>query len=104
MSQKISWNHLHDATLKTITVLWEESTAVLELVTSSEPYGLTSIRANGLLKLIVPHEIPWGISVSVNEANIQQFPEKKTSILELEMQSGDIIRVEAAHISLDMAE
>lgn len=98
MFKNIEWGQLHDATLKTITVSWQDSLVRLEFITSDGPNHVVSIAAIGVSKVIIPHEKPWGDSVSVNEIRLLQSPTKEGIQLEIEMQSGDTILIEAIQL------
>ena len=47
---------------------------------------------------------PWGFSVSINEVRGPAAAGDDASVLEIEMQSGDLIRIEAVAFSLRDAE
>jgi len=94
------WENLHDATLKHISVEWREGTCEATLVLSSTPPCLASIKATSLCKLIVPRAEPWGPSVSVNWAGLQLQDDGHLYTLEIEMQSGDTISMQARFIEI----
>lgn len=83
---------LHDATLTCLTCEWGEGvcTATLRLweenAKQSRPYLL---RWEGVTDMAIPRLQPWGPSVSVNTASLDG------NVYQLEMQSGDLIRVTA---------
>lgn len=95
MNTRIDWEYFHDATLNRINVQWSERTCELTFAASS---GSVSVFATGLRKLVLQNESPWGHSVSVNSARLLAQIEGQPSKLEIEMQSGDIISVEASRI------
>jgi hypothetical protein len=84
---------MHDWTLVSILMNWIESTVTMNF----RVHGIEKpvIIAQGITELIVPHREEWGRSVSVNEV---LGPTKLTNSnykLVLEMQSGDLIQLEA---------
>ena len=80
----------HDATLEAIVVEWAEATAEVRLqLVGGSPAVL---RFTALRSLHVPRLEPWGPSVSVNTVRAAAAP---GGAVEVEMQSGDTIRVEA---------
>ena len=83
---------LHDAMLRRLVVDWGAATLRIELATSE---GDRVIEASGLQRLVVGHSEAWGPS-----ANINSVSRSSDHILEIEMQSGDVISVEAAEFVL----
>jgi len=77
---------LHDATLCSIEVLWREGRCRFHLELASGNHVLELV---GITRVEVPHEAPWGPSVSVNRLTSQN------GIVAVEMQSGDTIQVSA---------
>ena len=102
MSEKIEWGRLHDATLKTITVTWKDGTVQVDLITGFAP--VVSIYVEGVMQLIVPHEAPWGPSVSVNDIRMIHSLGQGRQRLEIEMQSGDTILIEAIHFTMSIGK
>jgi len=78
---------LHDATLLEIRCEWKASQCLFSLSTS---HGNSELVFEGVTDISIPHNNPWGPSVSVNET--RKLPE---SAYEIEMQSGDLIRITA---------
>lgn len=79
---------VHDATLCSIHVSYESRRCELELrLVGSDVHVLLF---DGFSELRVPRREPWGSSCSVNAAR-QAAPQ----VYELELQSGDVVRVEA---------
>lgn len=88
---------MHDWTLVNIAMDWKMGTTVIELL---NPQGeKVSINAIDTAGLNVPRHFEWGASVSVNEIR-ESTNSNDNQVLELEMQSGDIIYLEAKNISL----
>ena len=90
-------NLMHDWTLIDIQALWSDGTAVINLRSSS---GEHVIVVSGLTKLNMTSEYPWGKSVSINCFGECDISEEKSHKLSIEMQSGDIILIEAESIKL----
>ncbi|MFN8149677.1 MAG: hypothetical protein U0R24_00935 [Solirubrobacterales bacterium] len=78
---------LHDATLLDVRLDWEQGTARIRFQTNKATASLT---VNGLASVVIPRREPWGSSASVNELR------EVTDGLEIEMQSGDVIQIEAS--------
>ncbi|MFC3531418.1 hypothetical protein ACFOLG_04405 [Vogesella facilis] len=79
---------LHDATLLLIEVDWEQGNCRLHLQTTSHGKGFLLFPA--LRAIHIPHHQPWGPSVSIN-SHVQLT----TGEWEIEMQSGDILQIQA---------
>jgi hypothetical protein len=85
---------LHDATLKTIEFSWADAVCVLRLATSEYPeYELVF---GGIREVFIPHKQAWGPSVSINSVT-----ECGEGCYEIEMQSGDVLRIVASHFSFN---
>jgi hypothetical protein len=82
---------LHDASLESLSLHWGSGALELRLTTASGP---CSIRAFDVTRLTVPRGHPWGPSVSVNEVRGPRTVGER-ALLEVEMQSGDVLEVEA---------
>jgi hypothetical protein len=88
---------LHDATLETLTLNWEEGTIHLRLSTGANGAGIVILNANGVRGLICPRLFPWGSSDSVNEARLESITDGQ--LLSIEMQSGDLIQINCRDVS-----
>jgi hypothetical protein len=88
------WNKLHDATLVSVRLDWETGTAVLALRTGLPEAPDVTVTAEGTAHLRCPRRLPWGESVSINEVR-GPVAHENGSRLEIEMQSGDVLEVEA---------
>jgi len=86
-------NELHDATLVSLSFTWEEGTCFVVFKTW-EPKSSTIMFSN-VTELVVPKTHPWGESVSVNHVRLID-----ETYVEIEMQSGDTIKVYAESASL----
>lgn len=94
-------NLMHDWTLLDVLCQWNERTAILNLRSSN---GENAIFISGLKKLNMTSDHPWGNSVSINRFLECDLPKDKTHKLSIEMQSGDLILIEAEVIKLPIKE
>jgi hypothetical protein len=85
---------LHDATLVRVVLLWDEQ-AEAEMEFRVDGPKSISLKASGVTNLSCPHENPWGPSVSVNEVRGPVEVRGGLQRIEIEIQSGDTIAVEA---------
>ena len=87
---------LHDATLKMIQLSWSEMECRLSLTTQQ---GNAELVFSGVTHVDAPSEQPWGPSASINSQRVT------SGAFEIEMQSGDLVRVSAAdfHFSLSQS-
>lgn len=88
---------MHDWTLIDIIVLWKEGKIVLNFLT---PTGTKEIVVRDFSKFIVPRDHEWGASMSVNGSSGPVSLENGNYLFSVEMQSGDIIEIEAKSIVL----
>lgn len=93
---------LHDASLRSITVDVDGATASLALEltrTGAGPHELTLV-AHGWRALSVPKREPWGRAAVwyVNEVRGPWAIASGLQRVEIEMQSGDVLEIEAATI------
>jgi len=81
---------IHDATLSAIYVSWEAARCDIRLL----PVGLSPhmLVFEGFTNIELPRRESWGPSSSVNSST-----EFKPGQFEIELQSGDTVRIEAAH-------
>jgi hypothetical protein len=93
----IDWDDLHDAVLEEISVTWEELARVTFKMLPNEAYikprQIILLEGEGLRSLVCPQKNPWGPSDLVNSISEEGGGDYKR--LDIEMQSGDVIRVEA---------
>ena len=78
---------LHDATLRSVEVLWAEARCRLFLELAA---GNHILEFRGVTRVEIPHEAAWGPSESVNGISVQG------GVAAIEMQSGDTIKVSAS--------
>ena len=82
---------MHDWTLLSISLEWENGATVLSFRRNG--LQLVSVRAEGVSKLVIPRMNEWGPSVSVNELRGPTKDPPGPQTLEIEMQSGDVIKI-----------
>ncbi len=85
--------HLHDATLIAIRLNWDDGTCVADL--DHGTLGRCVLMFSAVSHLILPRKQDWGRSVSINACSIPS-----PGRYEIEMQSGDLIKIEAASVML----
>jgi hypothetical protein len=89
---------MHDWTLRTINFDWQLARVTFVFLDSASIEQI--VVAEGVKELRIPHENQWGPSVSVNEVpDIQRLPGGEER-LQIEMQSGDVIRVVGRRVIL----
>jgi len=79
---------LHDATLMALRISWEDGTCVADIEHGT--LGSCVLTFSAVSYLTVPRKQSWGRSVSINS-----FTMPSRGQYEIEMQSGDVIRIEA---------
>jgi hypothetical protein len=89
---------LHDATPVSVRLDWATGTVVLELRTDASDAGRMHLIAADTTELLCPRQLPWGPSVSINEVR-GPVAHGNTMRVEIEMQSGDVLRIEARSIT-----
>ena len=92
-----SVKRMHDWALQSIHVDWASGIAYIELKDSAS--NVRAIEIKDLRNMVIPKKNPWGKSFSVNEATHNIDDVTKEHHLVIEMQSGDLIKVEAGFIS-----
>ena len=94
-----SWHDLHDATLESLELRWSSGEAVMRIRTgTTHPQGV--IVASAVRRVSCDRLMPWGPSVSINKVSGPSSAGVDGSVLEIEMQSGDVIRIEAGGFRL----
>lgn len=83
--------NMHDWTLLNIRFDWDIGRVTAELL---DEEGSRTLVADGVNALHIPRRLDWGQSVSVNAAS-QMLSPTGTSVLRIEMQSGDVIEISA---------
>jgi hypothetical protein len=101
MWKELSWSQLHDATLVRLEFRWEDGCTTVYLRTGVPSFTEAQIVATGGWRIECPRLHPWGPSISVNEIRgPMNLPDEQGSRLEIEMQSGDVIVLEAEEFRL----
>jgi hypothetical protein len=85
--------NLHDATLLAVRVNWAARTCIVEI--DHWTLGICVLTFSAMSHLTLPRKQSWGSSVSINS-----FSMPSGGQYEMEMQSGDLIRIEAAEMTL----
>ena len=100
MPAKFDWKSLHDAVLEEVCVRYGEVAEVTIRLRPNEAYIKPSrpvvIVSRNLRELSFPSEMPWGPSDFVNSVYEAVLDEGTYSVLYVEMQSGDVIRIRAS--------
>ena len=91
-------DRMHDWTLIGVSFEWRSARASLEFEDAEAKKR--TLTAEQVRLLEVPKENEWGPSVSVNEALEEPGPDGAGRMLRIEMQSGDVIRVWAANVTM----
>jgi hypothetical protein len=92
---------MHDWTLVSIYFEWESGCVTLELRTDGSKSA--KLTAHGVCELHLPRLNDWGPSVSVNRVFGPSDGGSGRRKLEIEMQSGDRIRIIAASFAFPQA-
>ncbi len=100
MLTEVEIQTLHDATLVSISVEWEEGKCTLDLRSWEGGIELKQLNAHGLRKLALTHQSPWGESSSINSVSLRRGEDTDHSELEIEMQSGDVLTAWAKRFDL----
>jgi hypothetical protein len=87
---------LHDATLMAIRVSWEDGTCVADI--DHGTLGRCILTFSAVSHLTLTRKESWGRSVSINSFSVPSRGE-----YEIEMQSGDLIKIEATEAVLTTA-
>jgi hypothetical protein len=82
---------LHDATLIDINFNWLKSVTTVKF---KKHDGIYSIQFSSCTNLSIPHECSWGESNSINSFS------NKGCVYKIEMQSGDLIVINASGFSM----
>jgi hypothetical protein len=83
---------MHDWSLICISYDWKSRKLILDFRTDA---GNASLEAQGTSLLLVPHRQEWGPSVNVQKCDGLESALQSGGKLELQMQSGDTIVIEA---------
>lgn len=94
------WNSLHDATLETLEFRWASGEVLLRIRTGDVIQPHVVVVCSSVRRLECGRRLPWGFSVSINEVRGPTSVEGEFACLEIEMQSGDILQIEATGFSI----
>ena len=94
-------NLLHDWTLLRVEFDWRPARVTIEL--EDLTFARQTLIAEGVQELRVPKMNEWGPSISVNKIVETDAPTGQGRCLDIEMQSGDVIRIVAEKIVLPPA-
>jgi len=89
---------MHDWPLLSISVEWEAGR--VELTFKTHARGLVSLLAEGVTELHVPRQQPWGPSDCVNKVKGPSATNGGLQTLEIQMRSGDCIRIVAVSFQM----
>ena len=92
--------NMHDWALEEIAYSTRKATAKLAL-RATQPETLDTLVATGVAELIVPNWRPWGPSSSINGHIGPEPADDGLYKLEIEMQSGDIIKITAKAFAVE---
>jgi len=94
---------LHDATLRAVRLDWGAGRADLELTAAltTGHSSLVRVQATEVTLLRCPRQAPLGWSASVNELRIASANGVGMR-LEVEVQSGDVIEIEAKAVTVEV--
>jgi hypothetical protein len=90
---------MHDWTLSGVYLDWADAVAKFQF--SSVGGGQRTLTLSKVIDLHVPKHQPWGPSVSVNRADWLTGMGDAIQTLRIEMQSGDVITVDASAFYLE---
>jgi hypothetical protein len=89
---------LHDWTLTKITLDWHQGQLLINLEdTNRMP---KTIIAKGVRDLHIPRMNEWGPSNRINDVAEAGLQLSSNRSMQIEMQSGDVIRIEASELQL----
>lgn len=83
----------HDATLVHCKLDWARGTCEFELRLCAREPTVATLQFDGVIEFRWNRHLAWGKSVSVNE--LRDFRSDEGASVEIEMQSGDVIKVSA---------
>ena len=99
-----SWTELHDATLESVELRWLSGEAVMRIRTGDAMHPRRVIVASAVRRLVCDRQMPWEPSASIHDVRGPATLGDGASVLEIEVQSGDVLRIEAVTFSVRDAE
>lgn len=94
------WTELHDATLLSVELNWGSGEAAIRIRTGDHALPDRTILASFTRSVVCARTMPWGASDSINQVRGPMPGGDQASVVEVELQSGDVIRIEAASFEL----
>ncbi len=88
---------MHDWTLVSILVEWEKALIEIKFLNAA---GEVLLTANGFTNIHIPKSNDWGPSVSVNKVIGPVILTNGIMRLEIHIQTGDVIEIEAKSIQM----
>ena len=97
--QLLNLEWLHDATLLGLSATWADG--FVEVTSRVYPNRLVRFLGEGAVNVSATRSQPWGSSESVNEIRWSDGTGAGLSVVEIEIQSGDSILIEANRFSIE---
>jgi hypothetical protein len=94
------WPELHGAVLDRVTVDWRNSQARIDFLPSASLAVAAWIRAHEVTRVEMPMKHPRGDNKHVQAVRRAEMDRR----LEIEMQSGDVIVIEAGRFAFERAD
>lgn len=91
---EIDWSKFHDWILDQITVEWDTGTVKINVFLENK----CEIVIKHFVDITIPRRLPWGMSHYIN--SITTNKNLDNWIMEIELQSGDLISIEGVNFSL----
>lgn len=88
--------NLHDWTLQTISVDWIQSK--VWVICKGSNSQIQQIQVENFIEIYIPKKETWGKSQSINQLTLSK--KDNHQLLQIEMQSGDTLIIEAKNIEL----
>jgi hypothetical protein len=104
MTTDEKWRLLHDATLETLELRWASGEVFLRIRTGDAEQPYLVVVASSVRRVECDRQMPWGFSISINEIRGPDPTGGDAACMEIEMQSGDVIRIEAGEFSIRGAD
>lgn len=95
---EIDWSKFHDWILDQIVVDWEKGTIKVKVFLENK----CEIEIKNFSNVTIPRSLPWGMSLYIN--SIKTNKSVDNWLMEIEVQSGDVIRIEGGNITVNDQE
>ncbi len=97
----LAWDRLHDAVLVELRSSWESGDVIIRLRTGLSSAPVASVVGVSARRVEWSRTQPWGPSASVNAVRgPSPTSDREASRLEIELQSGDTLVLEAKELEL----